>query len=116
MALFQTRDLITSTLLAFRNQRRIQGGGGGGGGLGVRFEGVVTLLWGIFDIKNDIISYNICSSPIDHYKKTVAIPLLDSSIIQMQDRFSDEDCLARHLLCLVQSILINKALQLGRMK
>ena len=112
MALFQTRDLITSTLLAFTNQRRIQGGGG----LAVRFEGVVTLLWGVFDIKNDIISYNISSSPIDHYKKTVAIPLLDSSIIQMQDRFSDEDCHARHLLCLVQSILINKALQLGRMK
>ncbi|CAH3192484.1 unnamed protein product [Porites evermanni] len=31
------------------------------------------------------------SSPIDHYKKSVAIPLLDSLIIQMQDRFSDED-------------------------
>ena len=39
MALFQTRDLITSTLLAFTNQRRIQWGGGGGGGgweLGLR--------------------------------------------------------------------------------
>ena len=90
--------------------------GGGGGGLGVRFEGIVTLLWEVFGIKNDIISYNISSSPIDHYKKTVAIPLLDSSIIQMQHRFSDEDCHARHLLRLVQSILINKALQLGRMK
>ena len=87
-----------------------------GGGLGVRFEGIVTLLWEVFGIKNDIISYNISSSPIDHYKKTVAIPLLDSSIIQMQHRFSDEDCHARHLLRLVQSILINKALQLGRMK
>ena len=115
MALFQTRDLITSTLLAFTNQRRIQWGGGGGGG-GVRFGGVLTHLWGVFDIKNDIISYNISSSPIDHYNKAVAIPLLDSSVIQMQDRFSDEDCHARHLLCLVQSILINKALQLGRMK
>ena len=28
------------------------------------------------------------SSPIDHYKKSGAIPLLDSLIIQMQDRFS----------------------------
>ena len=27
------------------------------------------------------------SSPIDHFKKTVAFPLLDSLIIQMQDRF-----------------------------
>ena len=30
-------------------------------------------------------------SPIDHYKKTVAIPLLDSLITQMQDRLCDED-------------------------
>ena len=40
-------------------------------------------------------------SPIDHYKKSVAILLLDSLIIQMQDRFSDEDRHARHLLYLV---------------
>ena len=51
-------------------------------------------------------------SPIDHYKKTVAIPLLDSLIIQMQDRFSDEDRHARHLLCVVPSIIVNRALQL----
>ena len=57
-------------------------------------------------------SYNISSSSIDHYKKTVAIPLLDSLIIQMQDRFSVEDCYARHLLCAVPSIIVNKALQL----
>ena len=38
------------------------------------------------------------SSPIDHYKKTVAILLLDSLIIQVQDRFSDEDHHACHLL------------------
>ena len=30
----------------------------------------------------------------------------------MQDRFSDEDRRARHLLCLVPSIIVNKALQL----
>ena len=30
-------------------------------------------------------NYNISSNLIDHYKKIVAIPLLDSSIIQMQD-------------------------------
>ena len=57
-------------------------------------------------------SYNISSSSIDHYKKTVAIPLLDSLIIKMQDRLSDEDRHARHLLCLVPSIIVNKALQL----
>ena len=57
-------------------------------------------------------SYNISSSSIDHYKKTVAIPLLDSLIIQMQDRFSVEDRHASHLLCAVPSIIVNKALQL----
>ena len=30
----------------------------------------------------------------------------------MQDRLSDEDRHARHLLCLVPSIIVNKALQL----
>ena len=41
----------------------------------------------LFHTKNNIMSYNMGFSPIDHYKKTVAIPLLDSLIIQMQDRF-----------------------------
>ena len=54
------------------------------------------------------------SSPIDHYKKSVAIPLLDSLIIQMQDRFSDEDTShARHLLYLVPSIIVNDTLELS---
>ena len=66
----------------------------------------------LFHTKNNIISYNICSSPIDHYKMTVAIPLLDSLIIQMQDRFSDEDHQACQLLCLMLTIIVNKALQL----
>ena len=70
----------------------------------------------LFHTKNNIISYNISSSPIDHYKKIVAIPLLNSSIIQMQDRFSDEDRHARHLLCLVPSIIVNRARQLDRVK
>ena len=53
-----------------------------------------------------------CCSPIDHYKKSVAIPLLYFLIIQMQDRLSDEDCHARHLLYLVPSInkIINSTL------
>ena len=66
----------------------------------------------LFHTKNNIISYNVSSSSIDHYKKTVAILLLDSLIIQMQDRFSDEDRHARHLLCVVPSIIVNRALQL----
>ena len=54
----------------------------------------------LFHAKNNIISYNVSSSEIDHYKKTVAVPLFDSLIIQMQD------------LCVVPSIIVNKALQL----
>ena len=66
----------------------------------------------LFYAKNNIKSYNVRSSQIDHYKKTVAILLLDSLIIQMQDRFSDEDRHACHLLCVVPSIIVNKAEQL----
>ena len=51
--------------------------------------------------------------PIDHYKKSVAFPLLDSLIIQMQDRFSDEDRHARHLLYLIPSIIVNNTLELS---
>ena len=53
------------------------------------------------------------SCPIDHYRKSMAIPLLDSLIIQMQDRFSDEDRHARHLLYLVPSIIVNDSLELS---
>ena len=52
-------------------------------------------------------------SPIDHYKKSVAIPLLDSLTIQMQDQFSDEDRHTRHLLYLVPSIIVNNTLELS---
>ena len=58
-------------------------------------------------------SNTLSSSTIDHYKKSVAIPLLDSLIIQMQDRFSDEDRHARHLLYLVPSIIANNTLELS---
>ena len=40
------------------------------------------------------------------------IPLLDTLIIQMQYRFSDEDRHARHLLCIEPSIIVNSALHL----
>ena len=58
---------------------------------------------------------NILScSPIDHYKKSVAIPLLDSLIIQMRDRFTNEDRHARHLLHLGPSIIVNNTLELSK--
>ena len=41
------------------------------------------------------------------------IPFVDSLIIQMQDRFSDEDRQARHLLYLVPSIIVNDTLELS---
>ena len=64
-----------------------------------------------FSCPKNIISYDVSSSQIDRYKKTVAFPPLDSLIIQMQGRFSDEDRQARHLLYVVPSIKVNKALQ-----
>ena len=73
---------------------------------------VFKLVWlSLFHAKNNIICYNVSSSPIDRYKKTVAIPFLDSLIIQMQGRFSDEHRHASHLLYVVPSIIVNKALQ-----
>ena len=53
------------------------------------------------------------SNPVDRYKKSVAISLLDSLVIKMQDRFSDEDRHARHLLYLVPSIILNNTLELS---
>ena len=53
------------------------------------------------------------SSPADHYKKSVAIPHLDSLIIKMQDRFSDEDRYVRQLLYIVPSIILNNTLELS---
>ena len=43
----------------------------------------------------------------------MAIPLLDSLIIQMQDRFSDESRHASHLLYLVSSIIVHNTLELS---
>ena len=95
-------------------QRLIQGEGWGGCnppfGKFSNLSGYPCL--SLFNAKNNIISYNVSSSQIDCYKNTVAIPLLDSLIMQMQRRFSDEDRQARHLLCVVPSIIANKAQQL----
>ena len=43
----------------------------------------------------------------------ITTPLLDSLIIQMQDRFSDENRHARHLLYLVPSIIVNNTQELS---
>ena len=90
-----------------------------GGGL----RGLQSPLWEVFNLvwlsmsipfscSKDIISYDVSSSQIDRYKKTVAFPPLDSLIIQMQGRFSDEDRQSRHLLCVVPSIIVTEALRL----
>ena len=43
----------------------------------------------------------------------MAIPLLDTLIIQTQDRLYDEYCHARHLLYLVPSIIVNNTLKVS---
>ena len=53
----------------------------------------------LFRTKNNIISYNISSSPIDRYKKTVAILLLDSLIIQCRIDFPTK--IATSAICFV---------------
>ena len=85
------------------------------GGSRGRVEGVVTPPPPLGSFQS-CLATRISSSPIDHYKKTGVIHLLDSLIIQMHDRFSDEDRHACHLLCLVPSIIVNKELQLDWMK
>ena len=47
---------------------------------------------------------------MEHYKRVVAIPLLDSLISQMVERFSDEERHASNLLCLVPSILLSSGI------
>ena len=75
-----------------------------GGGLQPSLWDVFELVWlpmSIpFSYKNNIMSYDISSSPIYQYKKNVAIPLLDSLIIQMQDRFLTK--IAMPAICFVQ--------------
>ena len=47
-------------------------------------------------------------SPKEHYKLTVAIPLLDSFINQFEKRFAGEERFGHILLCLIPSVLLNK--------
>ena len=90
--------------------------GGGLRGLQLPLWEVFKLVWLSmsipFSCPKNIISYDVSSSQIDRYKKTVAFPPLDSLIIQMQGRFSDEDRQSRHLLCVVPSIIVTEALRL----
>ena len=44
-------------------------------------------------------------SPSQHFKRAIAIPLLDSLLSQMKDRFSDDHCHALKLLVFVPSIV-----------
>ena len=49
-------------------------------------------------------------SPMERYKRVVAIPLLDSHISQMVERFSDERRQASNLLCLVPSMMLSSGI------
>ena len=76
--------MVVYFLIRFRFQRRIQGEGCNPHfGKFSNLSGYPCLP--LFHTKNSVMSYNLSSSPIDQYKKF--IPLLDSLIIQMQDRF-----------------------------
>ena len=44
-------------------------------------------------------------SPIQHYKRAIAIPLLDSLVTQLKDRYSLEERHAQQLLMLIPSVL-----------
>ena len=46
-------------------------------------------------------------STMEHYKRTVAIPLLDSLLLHMRERFNDGQAIhVRSLLCLVPTLLV----------
>ena len=97
--------MVAYLLIRFRFQRRIQGEG-----CNPRF-GKFSNLSGypclsLFHTKNNIMSYDISSSPIYQYKKNVAIPLLDSLIIQMSDRFLTK--IAMPAICLSSAIDYSK--------
>ena len=100
------------TLLSALHQWRIQGEGWGGCnphfGKFSNLSGYSCL--SLFHTKHNIVSYNMGFSPIDHYKKTVAIPLLDSLIIQITivwRRSPRPPCALSRA-----SIIVNKALEL----
>ena len=54
-------------------------------------------------------SNTLSDSAEEHYKRTIAIPLLDNLSAQMEQRFNGEDRHARCLLSLVPSIFLDSA-------
>lgn len=50
---------------------------------------------------------------MEHYKRTVAIPLLDSLLNQMVERLTGDGRHASALLCLVPSILLYSGVELS---
>ena len=52
------------------------------------------------------------ASPQEHYKRVVTIPLIDSFINQLEDRFHGDESHASVLLCLVPSVMISSRVQL----
>jgi hypothetical protein len=48
------------------------------------------------------------ASPQEHYKRAVAIPLLDSFINQLEERFGSEESNGHVLLCLIPSVLLSR--------
>ena len=45
------------------------------------------------------------NTPMEHYKRAIAIPLLDSLLSQMKERFSEDQCHAQGLLHLLPSVI-----------
>ena len=53
------------------------------------------------------------SSPQEHYKRVVAIPLVDCFINQLENRFHGDGRHASVLLCLVPSVMLSSKVQLS---
>ena len=53
------------------------------------------------------------ASPQEHYKRVVAIPLIDCFINQLEDRFHGDGSHASVLLCLVPSVILSSKVQVS---
>ncbi len=47
------------------------------------------------------------ANPKEHYKRAIAIPLLDSFICQLKDRFEKDNVRSCELLCLITSVFLD---------
>ena len=63
-------------------------------------------IWYIFFQEKQTYSETGSRSPIEHYKRFVAIPLLDSLLLQMRERSNCEQDNVRALLCLVLTLVV----------